>query len=209
MGIAALGFRAHSGWAVVVAVGGAVAAPEVIRRERIELADRGITGSVQPYHAAKQMEIHKAEAFLDRCTETSRAIARNAVQAMVCGLAEEGYKLSSACILLGSGRLTKGLAAILAAHAAIHTAEGEFFREALRLAVESCGLSVSGIKEREVTSQCGPALRLRPDEIERRISAMGKAVGPPWRQDEKLCALAGWLMLGRDPTNILTPVHLA
>jgi hypothetical protein len=177
-------------------MGGTLTDPTVIQRRRIELADRGISGSAQPYHAAKPMKVDEAQAFLERCADTTRAMALKAVQAAVGELAEQGYKIARSCILLSSGRTTTELAAILASHPAMHTAEGEFFRQALRSACEACGLSVSAVKERELLSRSAAALGIEPDGIERRVSAMGKPIGPPWRQDEKLCALASWLVLG-------------
>jgi hypothetical protein len=190
-----MGLRAHSGWAVLVAVGGTATAPAVIQRRRIELADRGISGSVQPYHAAQPMTLEEAKAFLDRCADTTRAMARKELTAAVAEIAEQGYEIVGSCILLSSGRTTTELAAILASHAAIHTAEGDFFREALRSACESCGVTVSGVKERDLFGRTAAALHLAPDRIEARLSEMGKVVGPPWRQDEKLSALASWLVL--------------
>src|SRR5207244_771335 len=144
------------------------------QRRRIDLADRGISGSAQPYHAAQPMKLEEAEAFLERCADTTRAMARKAVQAAVGELAEKGYQIAGSCILLSFGRTTTELAAILASHPAIHTAEGEFFRQALRSACESCGLAVSCVKERELFSRSAAALRIEPDGIERRVSAMGK-----------------------------------
>lgn len=47
---AALGFRAHSGWAAMVALAGALNAPLVVDRRRLELADPHRTGPMQPYH---------------------------------------------------------------------------------------------------------------------------------------------------------------
>jgi len=140
-----MGLRAHSGWAVLVAVGGTIMEPVVIRRRRIELADRAVSGSVQPYHAAKPMKLEEAEAFLERCAENSKAMARDAVQAATNELTGKGYQVVGSCILASSGRTTEGLAAILASHPAIHTAEGNFFREALRTACQSRGLAVSSV----------------------------------------------------------------
>jgi hypothetical protein len=168
----------------------------VIQRRRVELADRGIYGSAQPYHAAQPMKLENAEAFLERCANSTRAMALKAVQAAVGELAEQGYNIAGSCILLSSGRTTTELAAILASHPAIHTAEGDFFRAALRSACEACGLEVSCVKERDLFSRSAAALRIESNEILRQVSAMGKLIGPPWRRDEKLCALAGWLVLG-------------
>src|ERR1700680_4913840 len=75
---AAIGFRVHSGWAAVVAVAGSPLSPVVLDRRRIEIADRSIHGSVQPYHAAKELGMSKAESFLKRCSESSQALAQRA-----------------------------------------------------------------------------------------------------------------------------------
>ena len=102
---------------------------------------------------------------------------------------------SGAGILLASGRPLPGLAATLASHALIHTAEGELFREALAQASESAGLTVLGVREREAYERGAAALRLASDKLRLRLSEMGRAVGAPWTQDEKLAALAAWLVL--------------
>jgi hypothetical protein len=52
---AALGLRAHTGWAALVVVAGSKRSPAVIQRKRIELADRDVPGSMQPYHHAQGM----------------------------------------------------------------------------------------------------------------------------------------------------------
>ncbi len=66
---AALGFRAHSGWAALVVVAGPPRSPAVIDRRRIELVDPGIPGSKQPYHAAQKLDLKKAEEVVRRCTK--------------------------------------------------------------------------------------------------------------------------------------------
>ncbi|HEX3682630.1 MAG TPA: hypothetical protein VHU83_08795 [Bryobacteraceae bacterium] len=192
---AALGLRAHSGWAVLVAVAGTLTSPAVILRRRIEMCDRRVSGSVQPYHAARLMKLEAAQAFLNERADSSRRMASEAIRTALDELTAQGHQAAASCILLGSGRVTHGLAAILASHPAVHTAEGEFYRDALRWGCESCGLTVSGVKERDLLSQSAAALHLASDEIERRLAALGKLIGPPWRQDEKLCALASWLLL--------------
>jgi hypothetical protein len=49
---------------------------------------------------------------------------------------------------------------------------------------------VAGIKEREVLERCVAALRIPAAELQMRLSAMGRTLGPPWTQDEKLSAAA-------------------
>ena len=77
----------------------------------------------------------------------------------------------------------------------IHTAEGEFFRASIRRANETCGLPVTDTKEREVLNRGVVELGLPLEEIQSRMLELGRPIGPPWRQDEKLATLAGWLIL--------------
>jgi len=192
---AALGFRAHSGWAAVVIVAGAPGAPEILDRRRIDIADPKIRGSLQPYHAAKPMPLPEAEAFLARCAAATQKMSQTAVREIITELAGKGHSVAGAGVLLGSGRPSTSLATTLGSHPMIHTAEGIFFRDAIKSACESSGLPVLGTKEKELYAQATAALRLPADRLKRRIDELGKAIGPPWRQDEKLCAVAAWLAL--------------
>jgi len=192
---AALGFRAHSGWAAVVALTDSPAAPAVILRRRLEICDPRIHGSKQPFHAAEPMEFTNAESYIRRCTESTRSLAEAAVRAVVAELSAMGFGVAGGCVLQGSGRPTGDLAKILSAHPLIHTAEGEFFRDALSHACESCRLKFSGIKERELVDHAAAVLHIPAPELERRATELGKGIGPPWTQDQKLSAIAAWLIL--------------
>jgi hypothetical protein len=192
---AALCFRAHSGWAVLVTVSGPIDAPVVLQRRRVELAGPGIPGSIQPYHAAKEMSLDQADAFLKRCATVAAANASRALREAIAELTDNGISIVGAEVLLGAGRPTPDLARTLASHPMIHTAEGHFFREALLTACESCNLPVNRIKEKDLPAQASARLGLAPKVLEKRVLELGKAIGPPWRQDEKLCTLGAWLVL--------------
>jgi hypothetical protein len=192
---AAIGLRAHSGWAALVALAGSADSPEVIARRRIEIADPGIGGSKQPFHAAEHLEFPDAEAYIERCQESTRKLAREALQAAMDGLRDKRVEATGCGIIFGSGRALPGLKTILKSHALIHTAEGEFFRNALVEASEYCGLPVFGVKEKELFERGAAKLGRAKDELERRVQEMGKAVGPPWTQDQKYASLAAWMVL--------------
>jgi hypothetical protein len=194
-GRVALGFRAHSGWAAMVALRDPVAAPLVVQRRRVELIDQRRSCPAQPYHAAEKLPLNEAEALLQECAEVAEALAIKAVRHAVAELAAKGHSVAGSCILMGSGRSASSLAATLASHTMIHTAEGDFYRDALRKACESCGLAVSPIKEKQVWDQAVTSLGIPREKLECRISELGKSIGPPWRQDEKLSAVAGWIVL--------------
>jgi hypothetical protein len=178
-----LGFRVHSGWTALVVLEGSATGPVVTQRRRVELSS-----CLQPYHAAERMALPAAAEFLKHCQDAAVAMAEDAVRE----IAEETAR---ACVLLGAGRPMRDLAKTLGSHVLIHAAEGEFFRNAVTKACESCRLAVLAVKEREVLSRCMVAFGLSADDLQGRVAKMGKEIGPPWRQDEKLCALAAWLAL--------------
>ena len=192
---AALGVRAHSGWAALVAVAGSPRKPAVVERRRLQTADPAIPGSKQPYHAAEGWELTKAAKYLQRCTARSRLLARQAVRSVIHDLEKRGYEVVGCGVLLGSGRPIPGLAAILASHPLIHTAEGQMFRDVFVRAWQHCRLPVTGVKERELFPQAAARLRLPARTLQSRTAALGRELGPPWTEDQKLAALAAWLAL--------------
>jgi len=192
---AALGFRAHSGWAAAVVVAPTHSGVQVIERRRIELGDSSRLGPVQPYHAAERLPIREAEKIVTACSKRAVEMATQAIKEIEGGVLGAGYSLVGCGIGLGSGRLPETLAETLASHPYIHTAEGELFRKALVSASEACGLAVRGVKERDLL-ECGASeLGISVDALSVRLAELGRPMGPPWRQDEKYAALAAWLVL--------------
>src|SRR5215468_8861694 len=77
---AALGLRAHSGWAALVVVAGPLRSPVVIGRQRIELVDPAIPEAKQPYHAAAQLDLGEAEKLVKRCADEAESLACQALR---------------------------------------------------------------------------------------------------------------------------------
>ena len=194
-GCAAVGFRAHSGWAVAVAVGGPVDAPAAITRRRIEMVDAGVPGAAQPYHAAVGLDSQEAERIVASCGARAAQLAGAALRGIVEELRATGHEVAGCGLLLASGRPLPALEKILASHAMVHTAEGELFREALRAAGRECGLPLAAVRERELFSRGAADLGIPEKRIQERFAEMGRALGPPWRQDQKSAALVAWLAL--------------
>ena len=192
---AALGFRAHSGWAAMVALGGPAGSPHVIERRRIELADSEVPRPVQPYHAAQNLELKEAEAYVKHFSDRARKLANQAVLAAIGSLQEMGYEVVGCGIPLGSGRSVPSVKAALASHPMLHTAEGDLFRGALYYAGENCGLAVTGVKEKELAARGATELGFSLDDLRLRLAEMGRQVGPPWGQDQKVATLVAWLAL--------------
>jgi hypothetical protein len=190
----ALGLRAHSGWAVLVALSGPVSEPHVVDRRRLELCDESFPR--QPYHAALDLPPARAEALVGRSVSTAAKLACAAVRAAVETRRKDGQDVAGAGLLLSSSRpLPTELAKVLASHALIHSAEGEMYRDVLRDGCEKAGVEVAGFRERDLVASAGQRLELAPEAIQARLTALGKPLGPPWTQDEKLASLAAWLVL--------------
>jgi hypothetical protein len=192
---AAIGWRAHSGWAALVAVAGPLAAPVVVERRRVELVERTAPGAAQPYHAARDLPPAEAERFVGRCRDASLSLARQATAATAEALRRGGFRLAACGLLQSSARPLPAFAAVLASHALVHTAEGELFRDVLAVAAGEHGLAVLRVKEREILDRCAAGLGVAAGDLERRLAELGRALGPPWRQDEKLATLVAWLAL--------------
>ena len=192
---AALGFRAHSGWTALIAVCADRGSPTVLARRRVHLVETFTYEFRQPYHTAKKMPPDEGREFISRMQEEARRFAYRAICDVQSELQKQGLKLTRCGLLLASGKALPVLDKILASHALIHTADGELFREALLHASARCGLRDFRVKEREVLDLAGRAFRLKPDDIMRRVTELGRSLGSPWSQDEKFATMAAWLAL--------------
>jgi hypothetical protein len=191
----AIGCRAHSGWAALVIVAGPVDSPKILDRRRIVIADPEIPGSKQPYHTAEKLPFTQAEKLVARCTERSRALARQELRAAVDHARNSGHEVAGCGIVLASGRPLPDLAATLASHALIHTAEGELFRNVIADACRELNVPVMGVKERDLLAQASAVLGKSDKELQSYLQKLGRELGPPWTQDEKCATLAAWLAL--------------
>jgi len=80
-------------------------------------------------------------------------------------------------------------------HIRAHAHEGRLFRTVLEEALRSRGISCEVIVEKQLAAKTAAGLRHAPREITRTLEAFGKALGSPWRADEKAAATAAWLCL--------------
>jgi hypothetical protein len=194
---AALGFHMHSGWGVLVAVSGDANSVELLDRRRIVVADPEVPGAIQPYHFAAQLKPAAQEKHLAHCASSSSRLAAKAIAELVKELDGRHYGVVGAAILLASGRALPPLAKILAAHPLIHTAEGEFFRQAVQSACEDLQIPVTTIRVRELDARAKVAFANKVSQVQSSISSLGRSVGPPWTSDHKTAALAAALILAR------------
>jgi hypothetical protein len=192
----ALGFRVHSGWTSLIALALENNQPIILSRQRPHLVATFSYTFRQPYHTAEKMDLAEARTFLDQQRGDARKLALEALRSAQTEVAQQGYKLTCAALLLASGRPLPELPKILASHSIIHTADGEFFREALLHACARAKLTVTKIKDRELLASASTTLQRKPPALSRFVNDLGKPLGSPWTQDEKFATLAAWLALG-------------
>lgn len=195
MKAAAIGVSVHSGWGVIVAVAGGPGKEEAIDRRRLVIIDPKVTGAAQPYHYAEEMEIRTAQRHLTKCATDSTRLALEALTGVSADLQARGFTMMASSLLLSSARPLPDLEEILGSHTLIHTAEGEFFRQAFRCAFEQLKIPVIGIRARDLDDCALKAFGKAAHEIQKRINGMGRSLGAPWTKDEKTAALAAAIVL--------------
>jgi hypothetical protein len=169
--------------------------PDIVARGRMELCDPTIHGAKQPFHEAEPMPFPAAEKFIARCAESTSVLARDAI-GEIC----KSVNVATCCVLTASGKPLPGLKSILASHALIHTAEGEFYRDAIGRACSKRKIAARRVRERDVETEL-QKLPVPVAAAKARIADFGKQMGPPWTQDEKLSAYGAWLMLASQPSR--------
>ena len=191
---AAFGIRVHSGWAVLVCVSGDPAAPNVVDRRRIVIIEQAMEGAKQRYHFAETLGLAEAERHLQKCAAVAQRLALQSIREMLDTVRTRDYHVVGCAMLLASGRALPSLQKILASHALIHAAEGEFFRKVVADACEACHVPVMRFRERELNGRANTTFGNCAPSVRQHISELGKTVGSPWTQDEKTAALAALIV---------------
>jgi hypothetical protein len=190
---AAIGFRVHSGWVAMVAVSLESGMPVILERRKLLLVKTFSYTFRQPYHTAAKMPLADAAQFVKGVEIESCELCAAGIRGLEKELKPLKYKLVGAALLLASGRELPEFEKILAAHALIHTADGELFRKSIQRACTRTKLPLTAIKERDLLATAARCLKKRPQFLINQVSALGKSLGPPWTQDEKLATLGAWL----------------
>jgi hypothetical protein len=192
---AAIGIRAHSGWGAVVVITEDL---DLIQRCRISVIDPKTPGASQPYHFAQNKSDPEAQIYLTNCAAIAHHLAFEALRNIINELRQREFTPTNCAIVLASGRALPELSKILASHSLIHTAEGEFFRQAFWKAGEQLNLRITGIPERDLDTSAEKAFGSRAPQLRQKITDLGKSVGPPWTTDQKTASLAALLTLEKD-----------
>lgn len=196
MNRAAIGVRMHSGWGALVAVSINAGQVEVLARRRLTVISPEAKGAKQPFHFAESLEFTEAEKFISQCFAASLKLASTGLLQAADELVNIKCRVVGTALLRASGRPLPPLSNILASHALIHAAEGEFFRDIIVKACEDLNLAITGIRERDLEDRLQKEFGKATPRIQRQVSEAGRSLGPPWTQDQKIAALAALVILG-------------
>jgi hypothetical protein len=194
---AAIGCRAHTGWAALVVVAGDLGRPEVVTRGRIELADPRGRVRRNVYQASREVAPAAAAELVGAAGRIAAEQAAVGLEWTVREARDDGAVVQRCAVVVGASREAP-LESILASHALAHAAEGRLYQTALIEGAESVGLDAVAIAKRSIWKEA--ALGLAPDELRHRIDQLRREIGAPWAEDQKLAALAAWIALARAAT---------
>lgn len=188
----AIGLRPHSGWAAAVTVGGG---PRVLDRRRLLLTDRPLPA--QPFHQAAGLEPAAAAALVEEAARTAAAAARTSTARLLDELAAGGHQVAAVGVVAGSGSIREDLplGALLAAHARLHAAEGELYRDVLLDAAAGRDLPVTLLAPREAEAAGRRLLGRDAAGLRALLIEVGRPLGPPWTRDHKDATVAALLAL--------------
>jgi hypothetical protein len=188
---AALGLRIKSGWAAAVVLTGPASAPQVCERRVVGLSDATSPETRQPYHARTGM-LETDNAKLERRLRAVRSAAQQSVASLLAECRRRGSQVRGAALVVGS--LTDP-ASIANPHMRAHALEGKLFRQVAEDALQAHGLATSLVTERNAYAAAASALRRSEAQVRRAAAELGRNLGPPWRAEEKLAAVAAWSLL--------------
>ncbi len=187
------GVKAHSGWAALVVVGKRDADTVIVDRCRMQLVDDEWARA--PYHAAEDLKPDAARELVDRGVEAAHRIAVREMRAAVKRERERENEVAACAVLVGGSMPNWSVEEILAVHFRMHHAEGVLFRDALVAASKACGLRLVAIPEKQLAKHAESALGVPASGLVKKVTALGKTVGPPWGKDQKDAALAALVAL--------------
>ena len=191
---AALGFRVKSGWAAAVLLAGSAHSPQLFDVQRIELSDRRLPETRQPYHAAMG-KLETDSNKVNRRERVVRCIAQASIATLLARYRQKGFRIRRAALVVGS---QIDPATIANPHTRAHALEGRLFRSVTEEALRRHRIRTEVLLERDAYARASAQLKQSTDDVRLTIQNLGRfmpAAAGPWRAEQKLAALAALLAL--------------
>src|SRR5437764_2455778 len=188
----ALGFRVKSGHAIAVALRGPVQSPVPLARVSVALSDPSIQATKQPYHAGfgtareDRTEVARLVAIVERC-------ARHSIAALLTDDRLASSSCHGAALVVGSVIDPEQVGN---PHIRAHAHEGRLFRTVLEDALRANHVRCSVFVEKALAGEAAKHLKRPAADVKRVVGGFARALGGPWRSEEKAAATAAWIALG-------------
>ena len=189
---AAIGLKARTGRAILVALAGTRERPRVVERSEMKLLPEG---TFAPYHAAEGLDPAAANASVKRDIADAHRLAERGIRAAQERVETAGHDVKGCGVLVGKGIPEWTTQEILAVHVRMHTAEGELFRDVLVSGAKACNLRLKTLPEKSALEDAAKALGIGRAKLDALLAALGKEAGPPWGKDQKEAAAAALVAL--------------
>jgi hypothetical protein len=190
---AVLGFRVKSGWAAAVLLTGPTRSPRLCDVRRIDLSDPRLPETRQPYHAAMG-KLETDARKLNPRIRVVRRIAQKSIGTLLAGYHQHGYRISRAALVVGSQIDPDSIAN---PHMRAHAFEGRLFRLVIEEALHAHRIRTAVLIERNVYAKAVAERKKSSDDLKHLIQSLGRFTDGPWRAEQKLAALAAWIVLSR------------
>jgi hypothetical protein len=189
----AIGLKARTGRAALVAVGGDLQQPQFIERSQLQLLP---DGAFAPYHAAAELNDQtQARHHVRRSIAAAERLATNGIRAAARRLIKAGHDVRGCAVLIGTGMPNWSTDEILAVHVRMHKAEGELFRDVLVAGARACDLKLTTLRDKSALEDAAKMLGVTRARLDAQLAALGKAAGPPWGKHQKEAAAAALVAL--------------
>lgn len=187
----AVGFAAHSGWAIAVVAGLVDGHLRVYDRRRVDLISPDLPR--QAYHAAADIPAGEASELVAAVDSSIVEHACDALASIRDAVSEHALV---AVGVIGRPRDIPDVATVLASHSLMHASEGEQYRRGLATAAERLNLPVQRLEPRQLTARIADVVGWPPARLADEQTQVRAALGPPWQKDHKEAATAAVVALG-------------
>jgi hypothetical protein len=186
----AISVAEHTGWASVICVAAPGGVPEVVTRRKVALIERGLP--TQPYeHEATALREDEAQALIERVRRSIATCADDALRRLEADLTPTYALVTLAIRKPPFPRIPASVAAVLASHRLLCSADGMLYQLAICRAARRLGLDVQLCRRGEETARAAESLGATAGEIEEFVTRTGRPAGPPWTQEHRRAYAAG------------------
>jgi len=187
----ALGLRVKSGWAAAVLLTGTARSPQLCDVRRIELSDPQDPETRQPYHAAMG-KLERDARKINQRVDVVRGIARQSIATLLASYRQQNFRIRRAALVVGSQIDPDSIAN---PHIRAHAFEGRLFRSVLEESLRAHRIRTKVVIERHAYAHAIEELKQTNQSVPRMLENFGRETQMPWRAEQKLAAVAAWLVL--------------